>query len=237
MRSAWLLVRHALWLLPLLVSGCVAELLSPPATILDYTCAILDPNGPQSVVVQSWGDAAFDAADLIPVLAGMSGRPASAFHVETAGAAPAAARVDAWAEQHPGLQSGDLYLRVLWLADGAVNETGRVVAPGIIALNLPALERGAARVNHTAADVARAVLLHHLGHALGVVNSGIPVADPDIRARESPPQHDPDPFSVMHMSWEDSRTVAWARNATYDGYSANILGDWAAARAPGGVCA
>jgi hypothetical protein len=79
------------------------------------------------------------------------------------------------------------------------------------------------------------VLLHHLGHALGLVNRGIPVQDPALHEREGPPGHEPDPASVLAAGWDRASTMEWAPGATYTRYSVGAVSDWQGARS--GVCA
>lgn len=142
-----------------------------------------------------------------------------------------------WAQDEAFLARNQVILYVLWfpaLADATT--LGLIPAPATVALSEGAIQLAAAHLNRTTEEVARAVLLHFAGHALGVTNRGIPVQDPDLQVREGTPGHDADPASVMADGWEDARTASWAANATYDRYPDAAHADWQAARGPGGVC-
>jgi hypothetical protein len=238
---AWVLV------LPLLTAGCFQALLREgPSSTLGFTCAVLDPAQDDAVVLESWvaPDATVDVgpavARLAAVLANVTGRAPATFSVvrQTGPAAPEGGwtRERLAAEAQPYLRQRTVTLRILWVDSMAEPATGFVAAPGTVVVALDSVAAGALLVGRPVGQVALAVLLHQVGHALGETNLGVPVQDPDIQDREGPAGHDRDPASVLNAAWDDARTLAWAGNATYDGYGAADLADWAAARQPGGVC-
>jgi hypothetical protein len=240
-------VRAWVVLLPLLTAGCFQALLPQgPSSTLAFTCALLDPAQADAVVVESWlgPDASLDAKPLLDrlaaVLADLSGRPASAFSVSERGGPPIPAggwtREALAAEGQGYLRQRTVTLRVLWVGSMAETATGTVAAPGTVVVAVDSVAAGAQLLGRSVPEVALAVLLHHAGHALGLVNQGVPVQDPDIQDREGPPGHERDPAAVLNAAWDDARTLSWAGNATYDGFGAADRADWAAARAPGGVC-
>ncbi|HUR64082.1 MAG TPA: hypothetical protein VM241_06350 [Candidatus Thermoplasmatota archaeon] len=233
-------------LLPLLTAGCFQLLREGPSTTLGFTCAVLDPAQADAVVVESWlgPDVRLNAtpvlARLVEVLAGLSGRSLSAFSIaqREGPAVPAGGwdRVRLAAEAGPYLGQRTVTLRVLWVGSMAEPATGFVARPGTVVVALDSVMAGAQQVGRPVEPVALAVLLHQVGHALGLVNQGVPVQDPDIQEREGPAGHDRDPAAVLNAAWDDARTLAWAGNATYDHFGAADRADWAAARGPGGVC-
>lgn len=234
----------------LLLSGCFAELLPASAgTRLAFTCAMLDPQRASVAVLQSYvgEDVHLDISVAITALRDeltiLSGRDAADLGAvqRTGPAVPAdgwnATTVAAWGASQPFQSGNRVLMRILWV-DRLDDDRLSGVAPvaGTIALSQHAILAGAARLAADPSVVARAVLLHFAGHALGVVNQGVPVQDPDIQEREGPASHDPDPTSVLHAAWEDPRTMAWSAGAAYDRYPDDLHRDWAAAKAPGGVC-
>lgn len=242
---AWVLVLLAP---PLLTAGCFEALLREgTGSTLAFTCALMDPARSDAVVVESWlaPEASLNVtpllARLVAVLADLTGRDPGVFSVsERHGpAAPEGGwnRSRLAAEAQPFLRSRVVTLRILWVASMAEPATGMVAGPGMVVVALDSVAAGAQLVGRPAGQVALAVLLHQVGHALGQVNEGIPVQDPGIQGREGPPGHAPDPAAVLNAAWDDARTLEWAGNATYDGFGAADLADWAAARRPGGVCA
>ncbi len=231
--------------LSLVLSGCVAELLAPPATtVLSFACAVLDPVRAQAVVLESWGampGSPEAVAALRDELVRLTGRPAEAVTVrvqdepEFPGAVADAAGVVAWGREHAFLEGDSVVFAILWLPSLGGNATG-ASGPGVVAVAADAAEALAGRLGRPPAEVARVLLLHHAGHALGLVNRGVPVQDPTIQDREGSPGHEPDPASVMNGGWEDARTASWSRNATYDRYSDGVAQDLQGAAAPDGVC-
>jgi hypothetical protein len=115
--------------------------------------------------------------------------------------------------------------------------TGDRLGPGAIAVSEAAILQGALRLNVSAPDVARAVLMHYAGHALGVVNDGIPIQDPNLQEREGPANHEPDPASVMHVGWHQASTMTWPVDANFTRYSDAVAASWqGAAASPDGAC-
>src|ERR1041385_4246989 len=245
MRGALLLAVAALAAVAL-TAGCFDEVFPvPPGTGMAFICAVLDRHDAKTVALQSWVGKGVDlerqpALDALRAqVEAMSGRDDAhvKFTNRTGPPEPKAgwneSTVQTWSLGEPYQVRSLVNLRILWvdsLGDG--NLTGMAPAPGTIALSQLGIERGAAHLGIDEATTARIVLLHFAGHALGVVNQGIPVQDPDLQEREGPASHEPDPASVMNVGWEDARTMTWAPNATYDAYSAPLHADWAAALLP-----
>ncbi len=232
------------------LAGCFSEILPvPEVSTLAFTCAVLDRDEVERVRIQSAvaPTSQLPRAAALAALAGqvvqLAGRaPGQVVLAERdAPAAPEtgwnASTLAEWARGEAFLTRNQATLRVLWLeALDDPSRMGLVAAPATVALSEAAIASAAARLNHSSDEVARAVLLHFAGHALGVTNRGIPVQDPDLQVREGTPGHDADPASVMADGWEDARMASWAANATYDRYPDAAHADWQAARGPGGVC-
>ncbi len=236
--------------LALALPGCFSEILAPPPrTTLDFTCAILDPEM-ERITIQSWleegvsVDRGAALGALVLELQRITSRQAGDFtfsdhDLTDQGGAWTATKLREWADAQYFQRRGEVFLRVLWLndlGDGA-DVAGVVAGPGAVAVSEAAILAAAQRLAQPSDVIARVVLLHEAGHALGVINQGIPVQDPEIQVREGPAGHEPDPASVMASGWDDARSMTWAENATYDSYSPALIGDWSAAREPGGVCA
>lgn len=239
----------ALTLAAAALAGCFSEVLpAGPLTKLQFICAALDPQEADRLVVESWVAASVDLdvedaqRALVAALGRLGAREGGIILRQQDGPAePAdgwnATRLRAWHDDRPFASGNEVHLRVLWVSTLGNGRSILEPAPGLVAISQDAVREGAVRMGVGENDVARAVLLHAAGHALGAVNRGVPVQDPDIQEREGPPGHDPDPASVLHAGWEDAATMAWAADATYDSYSAALRADWAAAVQPGGVCA
>ena len=236
--------------LAVLLSGCLQGLPGGgPATTLAFTCAVLDPVQSDLVVVEWWTgqDASVPEAwagvaeRVAEALGNATGRPLAFRAITREGPAPPEGgwnrtSLAEWAGSQPTLRSRAATLRILW-QPGEGNATGAPLSAGTVLLFREPVRAAAARLARPEPEVALAVALHHAGHALGLVNAGVPVQERDIQEREGPAQHDRDPASVLHAGWEDARTALWAANATYDRYPSSAAADWRAARAPGGVCA
>lgn len=243
----WVLLAAAL---AVAVPGCFSEILpQPPVSTLAFACAAIDPaTMPHLRVLTYVGDdvglqveAATDVLEA--ALFNVSGRPPEGISRATldAPAEPKGgwneSRLAAWVRDQPFVGRGQVTLRVLWVPElSDAHRTGMVPAPGAVVVSQAAVAEAAAATGHTRLEVATAVLLHYVGHALGATNRGIPVQDPDLQEREGPPGHDADPASVLAAGWEDARTVQWAANATYDHWPDAALADWQAARGEHGVC-
>ncbi|HUR62330.1 MAG TPA: hypothetical protein VM286_08225 [Candidatus Thermoplasmatota archaeon] len=242
---AW---RALLPLLPLVASGCFQALLQAPgSSTLGFACAMMDPVQADGVQVESWIDprVSLDARPwalrLVGVLANATGRSPSAFAFRHEVGPPPPQ--DGWNRTNLAdaatsfIHGRTVALRILWVESVAEEATGMVAGPGNVVVALDSVQAAALRIGRPVGDVAFAVLLHQVGHAMGATNLGVPVQDPDIQDREGPPGHDKDPASVLNAAWDDARTVTWSDNSTYDRYPAPVLADWAGARGPGGVCA
>ncbi len=125
-----------------------------------------------------------------------------------------------------------LRLTIFWVQDMDGATTGEALAPGVVAISEAGLEAKAAATGRPVQAVAVAALLHHVGHALGAVNRGIPMQ----ANHEGVPGHDSNETSVMHHSWHDAGDATWAHNATYDGYTNATRHDWTLALANPMVC-
>lgn len=113
-------------------------------------------------------------------------------------------------------------LRIYWF--NGTDGTGGVVKPGTIALFANQLPLGE--------NASRGTLLHHAGHALGLVNLGIPMQ----QNHEAPPPHHghvTDAQAVMQWGFEIPGYAL--ANAPYDSYGPAIRADLAGAVK--GVCA
>lgn len=128
--------------------------------------------------------------------------------------------------------SETVVLRVYWVAALPTPWTGEVPAPGVVALDHAALRQKATTLDRSLDGTATALLLHHVGHALGVVNRGIPMQE----NHEGAPGHSRDLGSVMHASWEDPDDATVVPDGAYDDYGASVVADWDAARADERVC-
>ncbi|HET6398021.1 MAG TPA: hypothetical protein VFH47_00525 [Candidatus Thermoplasmatota archaeon] len=229
----------------LALSGCVSNILAPPAgSARDVACRLLRvEDNPLAVLsLEVTPDAppvpASALEEVAQALRNATGRTPQELRTQVA-AAPADAGVDedtirAWAQRRSNAAPGTLMLRVLWHGARS-DETGTQAAPGALAVSGAAVLSAASRLERPPEDVARAVLLHHLGHALGVVNRGIPVQNPAIQEREASAGHEPDLASVLAEGWERASTAVWVPGATYDRYSEQVVADWRAAR-DGGAC-
>ena len=228
------------------LSGCFADLLvQGPMTTRNFACFVLDPEGPPlEIVVQAESESAYDpvvpATALEQELVRVSGRePGSIGRSFLHGpAAPEGGwtqeSLDAWAATQV-VEEADLRLHVLWAQEAdLLAPSGARLAPGVVVVVHEEVVLGAERLERPVDEVAAWVLMHQVGHALGQVNDGVPVQDPDLAKRENPPKHDPSPGSVMHTGWHAAATMP--RNVTEPMYPEAALEDWDAARAPGGVC-
>lgn len=239
-------VRLLLAIVPLLLAGCFQDAFRDPASTLGFACAVLNPALGGEVHIEGWSEPGLP--DLRPLLAKLgrelanaTGRADAGFRVTLVDepARPAAgwnrSALEFWGAR-PYLAQGVATLHAGFVGSfGERDATGFVAAPGSVVVAWEGVRAAADRLGRSHEEAAFAVLLHHIGHALGEVNAGIPVQQSDIQDQEAPPGHDKDPASVLHAGWDDARTIVWA-NGTYDRYPATSVRDWTAARAPGGVC-
>jgi hypothetical protein len=235
--------------LPLLLAGCFSEILpTRHESKLEFICAVLDPQQAERLVVDAWVgegiglDVAAPQAALVAELAEAGSRESGITLERHRGPdVPRrgwnATTLAEWLADQPTEIGDEVHLHVLWVESLGGGTSLLVPASGLVAVAQDAVREGAFRLGVPAEDVARAVLLHAVGHALGAVNLGLPVQDADIRGREGPGGHDPDAASVLHAGWEDPATMAWAADATYDAWPAAVHADWDAAVDAGGVCA
>lgn len=246
MRGAALVLAGAL---PVLLAGCFSEILpASPETKLEFICHVLDPGQAERLVLDAWVGDGVDLevtgpqAALVAQLAEVGARDGGVSVDRHDGPdAPRrgwnATNLAEWLEDQPTEIGDEVHLHLLWAESLGGGTTLLLPAHGLVAVAQDAIREGAFRLGVPEVDVARAVLLHAVGHALGAVNLGVPVQGTDLAAREGPAGHDPDPASVMHAGWDEASTMAWAANATYAGWPAAVHADWDAAVRPGGACA
>ncbi len=232
------------------LGGCVGELLTEEeATVRTFACAVLDETdarpvllglhrerGVQRVPVGALGALADHLAD-----AGFAARDRYAVVESTLLEEPGPWTpevLQAWAQEAVVLDAEAVRLHVLWVDDFADGEGTTVlhVAPGVVAVSETAVQEGAERLGRSEDFLARVLLYHVVGHALGAVNQGIPLNGTDPTSQEGMPGHESSPESVMHHGWERVTTLP-RTDAPYDAYSGDVLDDWRAAVAPTGVCA
>lgn len=237
----------AVTLLAVGLSGCVSELLEDQTvTVRTFACAVLGPDdrpvflelhrerGVQRVPLEALSDL---GAFLESEGFGGSGRY-QAFESTLLQDDGAWTReeLDAWADEATVLDGSAVRLHVLWVgafADEA--PTTLLVAPGVVAVSEAAVVAGAARLERSEDFLARVLLWHVVGHALGAVNQGIPLNGTDPAAQEGPPGHEPDARSVLHAGWDRVSTMPHVETVQ-DGYSESVVDDWRYAGREG-VCA
>jgi hypothetical protein len=231
----------------LAVSGCFAALIELPSeSHFGFACRVLDPREADDVIVQVWRgegvemDLQRPAAILIDALANATGRSIQDFtYTHRHGPDPPRGSwnqtsLTAWSLERAPEARGPAILRIVvvdaWLT------SGDRLGPGAVVVSQAAAMAGAAQTGRSPTEVAGALFMHYAGHALGVVNDGIPVQDPNLQDREGPANHEPDPRSVMHEGWHSAATMAWPPGAGPLRYSDGVRQDWQAA-VNGGVCA
>lgn len=234
-----------------LLVGCVTELLEDEqTTVRTVSCAVLDPTA-QPVLLSLHREAGGRRVPLDALWAvahelegrGFGDGRFSAVESDLLehDGAWTVDELASWAADAEVLGADAVRLHVLWVGafdDADQVHTVRVVAPGVVAVSEAAVQAGAERSGRSETFLARALLFHVVGHALGAVNQGIPLNGTDPAAQEGPAGHEPDPDSVMNVAWERVTTLPPAGgNATYAHYSDAVVDDWRAAWAPGGVCA
>lgn len=229
----------------LLLSGCLADVLVPdPLTTVGFTCLAMDPEGPplDIIVFVAQGldyDPVAPVTALQQELSRASGREGDRIGreirvVSTPEGGWDEDAMDQWAgDQITGDRRG-VALHVLWVDQAeAPHATGGPIGAGKVVVVHDEVRAGAHATGAGVDDVAAAVLLHHTGHALGMVNNGVPIQDNDLAKRENPPQHDPSPGSVMHAGWHNAKSMP---NVTTERYGDEMVRDWKAIVAPEGMC-
>lgn len=251
--GVWLVVRSlslaVVVALCIALSGCFQgfqEIVqSGPQSTRAFTCAVLSEAPMQDLRIEVLVDDAVDFSPVAPVdrlrtvLGEHTGKVRDNIQVriQSLEETPEDGWTDdGWEEAlrgHTYAESSDtVVLRVYWLAALPAPWTGDVPAPGVVALDHQALGQKAETLGWDMDTTATALLLHHVGHALGVVNRGVPMQE----NHEGTPQHSSDPGSVMHASWDDPLDATVAPNGTYDDYGAAVVADWDAARTDERVC-
>ncbi len=229
--GGWLVVRIALLvLLVVAVSGCTSWLDNSSASHLGFICRALDVEGEPDLRLHIWGEgwdaAALSVATEVEAALGREDVPIS-FEVEAAPDGSDAEEVAAWAEDHRFFRGRGLHMHLVWVPSVEGNVTGAVWAPGIVAVSREAvLMSGLAP-----GDAATGMALHQVGHALGLVNNGVPVLDRNITSREGSPTHSADIHAVMHENWH----YVGASPGNTLAFSSIDHAEWAAAR--DGICA
>lgn len=214
-------------------------------TTRTFTCAVLQDAPVAHLTIEVFVEEGVPFSPVAPVdrlrevLATHTGKERDQIQVriETLGQSPETGWTDeGWDEALRGhtfqVGSDGVVLRVYWLDSLPTPWTGEVPAPGVVALDHAALRQKADLLDWDTDRTATTLLLHHVGHALGVVNRGIPMQE----NHEGAPQHSSAPGSVMHASWEDPDDTTVVADATYDDYPAAVVADWDAARDDPRVC-
>lgn len=230
------------------LSGCLAnEFLAPiDETARTFSCAVLSDGDYPALLVRVEKDPAVrysvagPVGHLREVVANHSEKALEAIELEIRvgfvppeGGWTEEALADQ-AERHSFKAGRNVVVLTIWWTEGPLGAgTGTVLAPGLVVLAQDAITAKAAATGFPGEGVARAVLLHHVGHALGQVNDGIPMQ----QDHEGSAKHGSDITSVMHPTWHDAGPFPEPLAAPPEEYPAAVAVDWAAARAEGGVCA
>lgn len=201
-----------------LLSGCVAELLgSEDQTTRNVACALLSTERAATINIHVHG-AVEGVEAWVGEVASASGRERAAFTIHNHPATPVD---DVWLAAQLGLND-DVHMRFVVVPELEEGLLGDVARPGIVLISQAAIDAG----------VGTTVLLHFAGHAMGVVNAGVAMNHTATEGREAPAHHEPSSRSVLYAGWHRLDSMP-KTNATYDGYSAAVRDDLAAAR---GVC-
>lgn len=221
--------------------GCVSDLLGPPeVTTRTVTCAVLAPDmqvrvvqhAPSDAVPAEVRDAAVQA--WMQEMVGVTGKTDDDFVSDAAEGPDHDGPWDMqalrpWLRGQRVLETGQVYLRVLWVDLLPEQRAVEPLSPGVVLINTTAWTL-AVTVGHDGQALARGLLYHGLGHALGVVNRGVPIQQAGGASREEPQHHEPG--GVMSAQWHH---LPLPRNAT--GYSEALVADWRHAQTSQAVCA
>ncbi len=225
-------------------SGCIAGIfVDTTLTTREFACAVLSDDAAETLILDVHVDESIDHSPLDAVghlrrvLANTGDRTAASIEVRIAAlSGPLEWGPDDWESElqdhraREGLQG--MRLTIYWVAAMAGNSTGEPLIPGVVGIDHGGLVDKASATGRTIDEVASAALLHHVGHALGTVNRGIPMQ----ANHEGQPGHDASEDAVMHHAWHDALDGHWATNATYTNYSVNQQLDWRAALDNPQVC-
>lgn len=216
-------------------SGCLADIfVDTNVTTREFACdALSDARVPELLldvrVDESLALSPVAAVDhLRQVLGDLPSRSMESIGIRVTAieAIPDAWDDDAWAEELDGHRVRDglrsMRLTIYWVADLAGSGTGDLVAPGVVAIDVAGLQAKIRATDAPQENVTRGVLLHHVGHALGGVNQGIPMQ----ANHEGAPGHDRNVSSVMHHGLHDANDPTWG---PYGGFDAAMRADWEAA--------
>lgn len=216
------LVRLAAVVCIVLLSGCVSELLGAEAqTTRNVACAVLsEARSPEAVVVVHGTGLEGAVAGLLSEWTNATGRTSFVVRWMPVPSLP----LEELVRTLPGLEE-DVALQVVVVPDLPDDATGVLARPGLVAISQAALDAGAP---------AGPLLLHFAGHAIGLVNAGVPLSTTSTAAREAPMHHEPSPQSVMHVGWHHIGTMP-KTSAAYNRYSDALRDDMSAAAT--GVCA
>lgn len=228
-------------LLPLL-GGCIADIIAPPQdTTRNFACGVLNPERYDRfdlILLEEHGM----ALDLLPALGVLADRldqhtPRQLNSIYMLRDSLPEARSwtpDELLEAYGGegfTTRGRILLHVMIVERiDDVAEVGVILQPGLVAFSAAAIRNASAELGVPRGDLVPWVVLHYAGHALGVVNAGIPMQE----NHEGLPKHEADPDSVMHHTWHNPSTRPSVPPGLPD-YSPAVVDDWQAS--VGGVCA
>ncbi len=207
-----------------LLSGCVGEFLGPPTTTArTIACAVLE-GGP--VIIEHHGEVPAGGNEAVAawfaVMADATGTSVERFSDRVG--SPIGG--DAWLQELEVLGSQTV-LHVLW--DERAADTMDIPAPGVLRINVTALEVAAA-AGHDPITVAKGFLLHGLGHVLGTVNMGIPRYNQHAPENETAGHHEAG--GVMTGRWHDLDDLP----ASAQRYPDSVVRDWQNAAADRRIC-
>ncbi len=194
-------------------SGCITELLTTPErTERVFACSFLTASVDASVRIRVDVEPGLEPEEalqavtlLVSNLSMGLGVDDGRFQIQTR-SGPAVPK-GGWSEDrltsayrdHDFLVSRNVVeLRVAWVTSlGDLNATGAVLGPGVVAVSFGAAQEIASPDGLDHVPVAASILMHYVGHALGLVNGAIPM----LVDREGEFNHDLDRDSVLHPSW------------------------------------
>ncbi len=219
-------------LLPLTLGGCIAEIIAPAQdTTRSFACGAINPtrfDRMDLVLLEEQGM----ALDLMPSLGLLADRLAqhTARELDTLYMLRDDAPEGPWTlddlraefEAMDFTTRGRIVFRAVILEQiEGLDDVAVLLRPGTIAVSAANLRAAAMALDTPREQLAEWVVLHFAGHALGVVNDGIPMRE----NHEGLPKHEADRDSVMHPSWHDPSSRAHVP-AGRPNYSASVVADW-----------